>query len=93
MYLGRLVERAYTEDIYNEPLHPYTEALLSSVPSLDPLIKKKHIILKGDVPSPINPPKGCPFHLRCPKVMDRCKDIVPEYKFIKENHYVACHLY
>ncbi|WP_432663467.1 dipeptide ABC transporter ATP-binding protein [Wukongibacter baidiensis] len=93
MYLGRLVERAKTEEIYTSPMHPYTEALLSSVPSLDPLNKKKHIILKGDVPSPINPPKGCPFHLRCPKVRDICKSVVPEYKMIRENHYVACHLY
>ncbi len=93
MYLGRLVERAKTEEIYTSPMHPYTEALLSSVPSLDPLNKKKHIILKGDVPSPVNPPKGCPFHLRCPKVRELCKSVVPEYKMIRENHYVACHLY
>jgi oligopeptide/dipeptide ABC transporter ATP-binding protein len=93
MYLGRLVEKAKTEEIYINPLHPYTEALLSAVPSLDPLNKKKQIILKGDVPSPVNPPKGCPFHLRCPKVMDKCKEILPEYQEVKKEHYVACHLY
>lgn len=93
MYLGRLVEKARTEDIYASPRHPYTKALLSSVPSLDPLTKKKPIILKGDVPSPINPPSGCPFHLRCPKVKDICKTEVPEFKLVAADHYVACHFH
>lgn len=93
MYLGRIVERARTEELYTTPLHPYTKALLSAVPSLDPLNKKKQIILKGDVPSPVDPPKGCAFHLRCPKAKEICKNQIPEYRMTNDNHYVACHLH
>jgi oligopeptide/dipeptide ABC transporter ATP-binding protein len=93
MYLGKLVEMATTKELYEAPLHPYTQALLSAVPVRDPLEKKERIILKGDVPSPINPPSGCPFHQRCPKVEDVCKTIVPIYKKVGTDHWVACHLY
>jgi oligopeptide/dipeptide ABC transporter ATP-binding protein len=93
MYLGSIVERADTEDLYANPLHPYTKALLSAVPVLDPLKKKSRIILKGDVPNPSDPPPGCTFHLRCPNAMKICKEIKPETKCVASNHLVACHLY
>jgi oligopeptide/dipeptide ABC transporter ATP-binding protein len=93
MYLGKLVEMATTKKLYEEPLHPYTQALLSAVPVRDPLEKKERIILKGDVPSPINPPPGCPFHQRCPKAEDVCKTKKPIYKKVGSDHWVACHLY
>ncbi len=93
MYLGRIVETGDTEQIYTSAMHPYTKALLSAVPSKDPLQKKKRIILKGDVPSPVNPPKGCPLNLRCESAMDICKEIRPELIDIGNNHRVACHLY
>lgn len=93
MYLGRIVEEGETEEIYNNPSHPYTQALLSSVPSKDPLNKKKRIILKGDVPSPINPPKGCSLNDRCEKCIPICKMERPNIKKLNENHKVACHLY
>lgn len=93
MYLGRIVETGVTEQIYKNPMHPYTQALLSAVPSKDPLKKKKRITLKGDVPSPVNPPKGCPLNERCDSVMSICKEIRPELKYVGENHQVACHLY
>lgn len=93
MYLGEIMELSNTEEIYSSPLHPYTKALLSAVPSTDPLKKKKRIILKGDVPSPVNPPSGCPFHLRCSEVMDICKKRKPEYKEVSSGHWIKCHLY
>jgi len=93
MYLGRIVEMAATDDLYTNPLHPYTKALLSAVPVLDPLKKKSRIILKGDVPSPSNPPSGCTFHLRCPNAMKICKEIIPVNKCVSSDHWVACHLY
>nr|WP_175482287.1 oligopeptide/dipeptide ABC transporter ATP-binding protein [Thermoflavimicrobium dichotomicum] len=95
MYLGNLVELADSDKLYEEPLHPYTEALLSAVPIPDPKVAKtrERIILQGDVPSPINPPSGCRFRTRCPKVKDICSQVIPEWKEIKENHWVACHLY
>ncbi len=95
MYLGSLVELAESEELYAEPLHPYTEALLSAVPIPDPKIEKKRerIVLKGDVPSPINPPSGCRFRTRCPKVMDVCSEKVPVWQEVKPQHWVACHLY
>ncbi|KGP74645.1 ABC transporter ATP-binding protein [Pontibacillus yanchengensis] len=93
MYLGKMMEMTDTDSIYEEPLHPYTQALLSAVPKSDPLEEKERVILKGDVPSPANPPSGCPFHKRCPKAMEECTTIEPEFKEVKENHYVACHLY
>ena len=92
MYLGKFLEMATNYEIYNNPQHPYTEALLSALPVADPTVKKRgRIILKGDVPSPVNPPKGCPFHTRCPYVRDDCKNIEPEFKNIGNGHFVACH--
>ena len=92
MYLGRIVELADGKSIYAEPLMPYSKALISAVPVPDPDIEatRERIILKGDVPSPINPPSGCPFHTRCPFVIDDCKRIVPALAEIKPNHYAAC---
>jgi oligopeptide transport system ATP-binding protein len=95
MYLGKMVELADREDLYENPLHPYTKALLSAVPIPDPVVEKKRerIILTGDVPSPINPPSGCHFHTRCPYVMDVCKEDEPAFADQGAGHYVACHLY
>lgn len=91
MYLGNVMEYAKTDDIFDEPLHPYTKALFSAVPVPDPDYKMNRIILKGDIPSPSNPPKGCKFHTRCSECMNVCKNIEPEYIEVKENHFVACH--
>lgn len=88
MYLGKIVELADKEDIFDRPLHPYTEALLSSLPG-----KRNRIILKGEVPSPFDPPRGCRFHPRCPKRFDRCDTSEPEWIEIKRGHFVMCHLY
>jgi oligopeptide/dipeptide ABC transporter ATP-binding protein len=93
MYLGRMVETGSTEEIFIRPLHPYTQALLSAVPSKDPLQKKKRIILKGDVPSPVNPPVGCAFYARCEKAMDICKEKRPMLENMGGTHQTACHLY
>ena len=93
MYLGQIVELADTEDLYTNPLHPYTKALLSSIPLPDPQ-KEKHkqrIILQGELPGPLNPPKGCPFNTRCPKAKEFCRQKLPEMKMIN-NRYVRCHL-
>jgi oligopeptide/dipeptide ABC transporter ATP-binding protein len=93
MYLGKLVELADKKDIYLRPLHPYTEALLSAVPVPDPAVRgKKRMLLEGDVPSPINPPKGCRFHTRCPYAVARCKTEEPEWREVSSGHWVACHL-
>lgn len=92
MYLGSLVELAPKDELYKQPLHPYTQALLSAIPIADPTVKRKRIILKGDIPSPANPPSGCRFHTRCPHVMDRCKEEVPEFREVATEHFVACHL-
>jgi len=92
MYLGRIVEIADSEKLYELPLHPYTEALLSAVPIPDPTVKKNRIILKGDVPSPIKPPSGCYFHPRCPYKMTICENIYPELKDSGNGRIVACHL-
>lgn len=92
MYLGKLVEVADTKEFYREPLHPYSQALLSAIPVSDPRVKKKRIVLSGDVPSPANPPGGCPFHTRCPKVMDVCRTVAPQLKPTPSGHQVACHL-
>ena len=95
MYLGKIVELAPRDGLYDNPLHPYTKALLSAVPIPDPVIEKKRerIILTGDVPSPINPPSGCHFHTRCPYVMDVCKQEEPIFADQGSGHFVACHLY
>ncbi len=92
MYLGRIVEIAPARDLYTTPRHPYTEALLSAVPIPEPGLKRTRIRLEGDVPNPINPPSGCYFHPRCPKVMDRCKTEVPAFRQISGGHWAACHL-
>ena len=93
MYLGNMVEIADKDSLYAQPLHPYTQALISAIPSPDPRVKKERIILKGDVPSPINPPSGCPFHPRCPMAMEECSKSKPILKEVKPSHRVACHLY
>lgn len=92
MYLGGLVELAGKYELYDDPLHPYTKALLSAIPLPDPKRKRKRIILEGDIPSPANPPEGCKFHTRCPYAMEKCKKEIPEWKEAKEGHFVACHL-
>ncbi len=93
MYLGKLVEIAPKRELYANPLHPYTQALLSAIPVINPEKKKERIILQGDVPSPINPPAGCRFCSRCFKEMDQCKLNVPVFKEVSPNHWVACHLF
>jgi oligopeptide transport system ATP-binding protein len=93
MYLGQLVEEAPTDELYANPLHPYTQALLSAVPVPNPTIKRERIKLKGEVPSPINPPSGCVFHTRCPYATEICKQEVPIKKMVAAQHAVACHLY
>lgn len=93
MYLGRMVELADKDEIYENPKHPYTQALLSAVPVPDPDEQRERIILEGDVPSPSNPPSGCAFHTRCPKVMDVCKEVRPKLESLEDNHFVACHLF
>ena len=94
MYLGRIVETTNSDDLYTNPLHPYTISLLSAVPIPDPEVDRtrQRIILTGDVPSPMNPPSGCPFHPRCFKATDICKEQVPELKTISGEHQAACHL-
>ena len=93
MYLGNLVEYGTTEDIFSNPLHPYTEALFSAIPVPDPDAKMNRIILKGSIPSPANPPKGCKFHTRCEKCMAVCEHAAPEWIEVEEGHFCACHLY
>lgn len=93
MYLGNIVEVAEADDIYREPLHPYTKALTSAIPEPDPSKKRERIILKGDVPNPQNPPSGCVFHTRCPVAMPQCKEIIPTLKEVGPNRKVACLLY
>ena len=92
MYLGRLVEMSETEELFENPLHPYTEALMSAVPVPDPDHQTDRIILTGDVPSPVNPPSGCYFHPRCRHAEDVCKTETPTYRDVGKHHYVACHL-
>jgi len=91
MYLGSMVEFGAKDSIFENPLHPYANALFSAVPNPNPDEKTERIILKGDIPSPANPPKGCKFHTRCPKAMEICKHITPEYREVEEGHFVACH--
>jgi oligopeptide/dipeptide ABC transporter ATP-binding protein len=93
MYLGKIVERARTKELFRNPLHPYTKALFSAALPSHPDVEREEIILSGEVPSPINPPLGCRFHPRCPFVMPRCATDTPELKEIAPDHFVACHLY
>lgn len=93
MYLGGLVETGSTEDIFANPLHPYTEALFSAIPMPDPDLQRNRIILEGNIPSPANPPSGCKFHTRCRKCMEICKTKIPEAKDMGNGHMVRCHLY
>ena len=92
MYLGAMMEFGSKEDIFQNPLHPYTKALFSAVPNPDPTAKAQRIKLEGDIPSPANPPKGCRFHTRCPYAKEICKHVTPEYKEYGEGHFAACHL-
>jgi oligopeptide/dipeptide ABC transporter ATP-binding protein len=92
MYLGKMVELAGREELYREALHPYTKALFSAIPVPDPTIKRDRIILKGDVPSPLHPPKGCRFHPRCPVAIDRCSVEEPVFKESRPDHWAACWL-
>jgi oligopeptide transport system ATP-binding protein len=95
MYLGQIAELAPREALYSKPLHPYTEALLSAVPEPDPNVegRRQRIILKGDVPSPANPPTGCNFCTRCPKVMPICREVDPLFREVEPGHFTACHLH
>jgi peptide/nickel transport system ATP-binding protein len=93
MYLGSMAEIADRASIYSEPLHPYTKALISAIPKPDPRRKKERIVLEGDVPSPLNPPSGCPFHPRCREARPECSAVKPALKEVKPGHQVACHLY
>ena len=90
MYLGRIMEIAPAKELYNNPIHPYTEALLSAIPIPDPTLKRERILLEGDVPSPINPPSGCVFRTRCPIAIKECATIVPQLEEVSQGHYKAC---
>ena len=91
MYLGSLMETGDTEEVYRHPAHPYTQALLSAVPSHDPLHKSRHIVLEGDVPNPADPPSGCPFHTRCGRCTQECRESRPALREIGPRHFAACH--
>ncbi len=92
MYLGKIVELAECDELYDNPMHPYTQALLAAVPIPDPVTEseREHKVLKGEVPSPINPPSGCVFHPRCPVAVDGCRSAIPEFREVKPGHWVAC---
>ncbi|MGG1313847.1 ABC transporter ATP-binding protein [Cohnella laeviribosi] len=93
MYLGKMVETGPTPELFERPLHPYTQALISAIPEADPARRRERIVLSGEVPSPRNPPPGCAFHTRCPLARPECGSIQPKWRRIAENRYVACHLY
>ena len=92
MYLGHLVEEAGTDELFSHPLHPYTQVLLSAVPTPDPRTHRARIVLDGELPSPLSPPSGCPFHTRCPRATEQCRQLFPETKRAADGHLVACHL-
>jgi len=92
MYLGKIVEVAHRDELFRNPQHPYTQALLSAIPVADPKIKRERIILQGDPPSPLNPPPGCRFHTRCPEVIGQCSEQIPPLIDLGNNHLCACHL-
>ncbi|MEK4346976.1 ABC transporter ATP-binding protein [Paenibacillus sp. FSL P4-0184] len=92
MYLGSMMETASRDELFKNPLHPYTKALLSAVPIPIPKLKRDRIVLKGDIPSPVNPPSGCKFHTRCPYAQEVCRSEIPEFRSAGNNHFVACHL-
>ena len=91
MYLGTMVELAAADEIFHHPIHPYTEALLNAIPTTDTVGAKELSILEGDIPSPVNPPKGCKFHTRCKYCTEICTQVVPEWEEVRPNHFVACH--
>jgi oligopeptide/dipeptide ABC transporter ATP-binding protein len=90
MYLGKLMEMADSVELYENPLHPYTRALLAAIPVPVPKARRERIELEGDVPSPANPPSGCPFHPRCPIATAECAEVIPEFRDVGGGHYVAC---
>jgi oligopeptide/dipeptide ABC transporter ATP-binding protein len=92
MYLGKMVEMTSREELFRNPLHPYTQALMSAIPVPNPRLKRQRTILKGDVPSPLNPPKGCRFHPRCPVAIEKCSQVEPAFLEVSPDHWVACHL-
>ncbi|WP_085521199.1 ABC transporter ATP-binding protein [Tuberibacillus sp. Marseille-P3662] len=93
MYLGKMVEMAAADDVYNRPKHPYTQALLSAIPVPDPDNQTEEVVLQGDVPSPSHPPEGCAFHTRCPVAMEKCSKVRPVFTEVADGHFTACHLY
>jgi len=93
MYLGKIMESGTTKEMFSNPLHPYTQALLEAVPVPDPRVTAPKSLPMGEIPSALNPPKGCPFHPRCSHVFDRCRSEEPRILKVSETHYVACHLY